>query len=82
MIKLPPAAVHSESLSPHTRPSIRRHVSSPFMAQSAFSMSPTTDLKQVRFLRITFLVDNSIEWLDRHLSISSFELQLLTFQDD
>jgi hypothetical protein len=45
------------------------------------SMSPTTDLKQVSFLAITFLVDNSIEWSDRHLSISS-ELQSLIFQDD
>ncbi|KAF8492360.1 beta-lactamase-like protein [Russula emetica] len=28
-------------------------------------MSPTTDLKQVRFLAITFLVDNSIEWMTK-----------------
>ena len=31
-------------------------------------MSPTTDLKRVQFLAITFLVDNSIEWLDTYLS--------------
>jgi hypothetical protein len=70
------------SPSPHTRPSIRRYVSSLVMGQPAFSMSPTTDLKQVQSLGITFLVDNSIEWLDRHPSISSFEPQPLTFQDD
>jgi hypothetical protein len=53
-----------------------------WLSPLTLTMSPTADLKQVRFLAITFLVDNSIEWLDRHLSFSSFEPQSLTFQDD
>jgi hypothetical protein len=53
-----------------------------WLSPLSLTMSPTTDLKQVRFLAITFLVDNSIEWLDKHLYISSFKPQSLTFQDD